>query len=117
MMKYRCVYFETSSGRIPVEEFVESLHKRSQQKFFAVVGLLITYGYQLPQPHAKYIGDSIYELRFKGAEGNIRIFYFFFDDKKIVLTNGFIKKGPKAPKREMNLARKRRTLYYERTNG
>ncbi len=60
------------------------------------------------EPHAKKIGRYIYELRFEGDDGSIRILYFFFTGNKIILVNGFKKKTKKAPKREIDIANKRR---------
>ena len=114
---FKCVYFQTDSGRVPVKEFIDSLHDRTQQKYFTVAGLLEEYGKSLPNPHADYIGNDIYELRFTGIEGQIRVFYFFYFENKIVFTNGFVKKTQKAPKREMDLAQRRRNLYFERMKG
>ncbi|MDE5932815.1 MAG: type II toxin-antitoxin system RelE/ParE family toxin, partial [Lachnospiraceae bacterium] len=43
-----------------------------------------------------------------------RIFYFFFADNKIILTNGFIKKTRKTPKAEIKLAKKYKMDYENR---
>jgi phage-related protein len=114
MSTYKCIYFSTDSGRTPAEEFVDSLHSRTQQKFFEAVRLLQNYGKSLPKPHSDLLGDEIYELRFTGIEGNVRILYFFYYENKIIFTNGFIKKQQKAPRTEVELAKERRKLYIEK---
>ena len=43
-----------------------------------------------------------------------RVMYFFYVGKKIVMTNGFVKKTQKTPKSEINLAKKYRDDYIER---
>ncbi len=53
------------------------------------------------------MGEGLNELRFTGTDGAIRIFYFFVQSKKIVFVHGFVKKQKKAPKKELDLARKR----------
>lgn len=58
-----CFYYVTESGKSPVRDFVDSLDSSSQRKFFFVKSLLEEFGHRLPQPHAKYIGDEIFELR------------------------------------------------------
>ena len=68
----------------------------------------------MPQPHAKYIGDEIFELRFKGQEGQIRVLYFFFHQDKAIFTNGFIKKSAKLPEKEKVLAIERKKAFLER---
>jgi len=108
------VYYVTDVGKAPVEEFIDGPHVRTRQKFFNVVHLLEEFGKRLPEPHAKYIGDEIYESRFSGIEGNVRILYFFFVDDKAVLTNGFVKKTSKVPVKEKEKAVERRKIYLER---
>lgn len=72
------------------------------------------FGHRLPQPHAKYTGDDIFELRFKGQEGQIRVLYFFFHQDKAIFTNGFIKKSARMPFKEKALAVERRKAFLER---
>jgi len=115
MNKFTCIYYLTESDRPPVEEFIRALNLRTRQKFFSVVSLLEEFGKQLLEPHAKYIGDDIYELRFRGQEGHIRILYFFYHQNTIVLANGFIKKTNKVPSKEKQLAIQRRQAYLIRT--
>ncbi|MDO8675339.1 MAG: type II toxin-antitoxin system RelE/ParE family toxin [Candidatus Omnitrophota bacterium] len=117
MSKFTCIYYQTDAGRRPVEEFIDSLHERTQQKYFEVVGLLEDYGKSLPKPHADFLGGEIYELRFVGIEGKVRILYFFYHGNKIIFTNGFVKKRQKAPKIEVELAKERRILYIGKHNG
>lgn len=111
MASVTCIYFKSGSGRCPVKEFVEALDRYSQRKFFFVVGLLSEFGHRLPEPHAKFIGDDIFELRFRGVEGSIRIMYFFFHHNEAVLTNSFIKKTDKTPANQKKLAVDRRKAY------
>ncbi|MDP3042547.1 MAG: type II toxin-antitoxin system RelE/ParE family toxin [Candidatus Omnitrophota bacterium] len=111
MNSVACVYFKSESGRCPVKEFIEALDRYSQRKFFFVVDLLSEFGRRLPEPHAKFIGNDIFELRFRGVEGSIRIMYFFFHHDEVVLTNGFIKKTDKTPANQKKLAIDRRKAY------
>lgn len=113
----KVVYFTTDSGRRPVEEFINGLNLHSQRRFVDVVELLEAVGKELIEPHVKNIGNEIYELRFMGVEGAIRVLYFFFDGEKAVLTNGFIKKTNKTPKTEKTTAITRRAMYLQRQHG
>ena len=114
MKKVTCYYSETEGGRSPVRELIDSLAPKTQRKYFFVMGLLEEYGHRLPQPHADYVGDEIHELRFSGIEGAVRVLYFFFQQDKAIFTNGFIKKSPKAPLRERELAIKRKDSFFNR---
>jgi phage-related protein len=106
-------YFCVESGKSPVRDFIDSLDGSTQRKFFFAKRLLEEFGHRLPQPHAKYVGDDIFELRFTGKEGGIRILYFFFHRDKVIFTNGFIKKTDKLPSREKETAVERRKTFLQ----
>lgn len=114
MEKTTCVYYQSESGRLPAKDFIDSLDVSSQRKFFFCVELLEAFGHELPFPHAKYIGDQIFELRFTAKEGAARVLYFFFHRDRTILTNGFIKKSNKIPMKEKQLAVERRKAYLAR---
>lgn len=111
MGRVTALYLGLDSGRFPVRDFVDSLDPRTQRKFFFVKSLLEEFGHLLPAPHAKYIGDGIFELRFWGPEGGVRVLYFFFHQDRAILTNGFVKKTVKTPPHEKELAVRRRAEY------
>ena len=111
MGQYTAVYYRSSSGKMPVKEFIESLDEKTQDKYFYKIDLLEEFGSQLGFPHTDSIGDDIIELRFKGREGQIRVLFVFITGKKVVLLSGFVKKTQKTPKSEINLAIKRKRDY------
>jgi phage-related protein len=49
--------------------------------------------------------DGIFEVRGKVGSNISRVLYFFHVDRKIILTNGFVKKTQKNPKNEITLAK------------
>lgn len=110
-IKVICYYYVTEANKSPVRDFIDALEITTQRKFFFVKELLEEFGYRLPFPHAKYIGDSIFELRFQGREGAVRVLYFFFHQNKAIFINGFIKKSNKTPKNEIVVAIERRKLF------
>ncbi len=111
MGKIVSYYYLTESGKCPVRDFIDSLDYKTQRKFFFVKELLEEFGHKLPYPHAKYIGNDIFEIRFSGQEGYIRVLYFFYHQYKVIFTNGFIKKSGKAPRNEVETAKERRSKY------
>ena len=66
------------------------------------------------ESYSKFIGDGIFEIRAKQSSNITRVLYFFYIGKRIVLTNGFIKKTQKTPPEEIALAKKYRADYLER---
>jgi len=115
METYNCYYFQATSGRCPVEQFIDSLSESACRQYFSKVDLLETFGHKLPTPHAKKIEskEKIYELRFNDKAGIIRILYFFFDGNNIIFTNAFVKKTQKTPKREIETAINRKKSFLE----
>lgn len=65
------------------------------------------YGPDLGMPHTKAMGDGLFELRLKAAEGIARVFYCTVVERKIVILHQFTKKTDKTPKKELAIARKR----------
>lgn len=114
MAKYTCYYYHTPRGDKPVEKFIDSLDPSAQAKFLSIrEKYLEEFGSQLREPHSKYLGDKIYELRFSSKSGEIRILYFFNQNKKIILTNGYIKKKQRTWPTELEKAKKARNKYLQ----
>jgi phage-related protein len=65
------------------------------------------YGPDLGMPHTRAIGQGLFELRLKAAEGIARVFYCTVIDRQIVMLHQFVKKTEKTPARELELARRR----------
>lgn len=109
-------FYCQASGKSAAEDFICSLDARSRRKFYFVLELLEDMGRHLPEPYSKYIGNEIFELRFSGVEGAVRVLYFFFHQDMVILTNGFLKKTDKTPENEKAVAVSRRKDFLEK-NG
>lgn len=112
-MNFEVEYYEDKNGEYPVEEFILSQEEKMQAKIFRMITLLEEYGNQLREPYSKELDDKIFELRIKQSSNITRILYFFVVGRKIILTNGFVKKQDKTPPGEIKLAKERRELYYK----
>ena len=64
------------------------------------------YGPDLGMPHTRAMGEGLFELRLKAAEGIARVFYCTIVGK-IVILHQFTKKSEKTPPRELTVARRR----------
>ncbi|MBI3291685.1 MAG: type II toxin-antitoxin system RelE/ParE family toxin [Elusimicrobia bacterium] len=113
MERYGSYYFQTGQGRCPAREFVDGLDLAAQRKFFFKRQLLEEFGPRLPEPHAKQLGEGIYELRFPGQDADFRMLYFF-DGHHAIFTHGFKKQTQKVPRHEIELAIQRRRAYLQR---
>ncbi|VWC80552.1 bacteriophage protein [Burkholderia lata] len=57
-----------------VEEGVAALPKTLIARFYALVDRMEQYGPNLGEPHTQSMGNGLYEMRLKGAEGIARVF-------------------------------------------
>ena len=104
-------FYEEQNGEKPVEDFINSLEVKVKAKLLKDIELLSIYGNMLGEQYSKHLQDGIYELRTKQGSNCIRSLYFFMVDKKIIITNGFVKKTQKTPKEEIKKAKIRRSKY------
>lgn len=65
------------------------------------------YGPNLGMPHTRAMGEGLFELRLKAAEGIARVFYCTLIGQRIVMLHQFIKKSEKTPRKELEIARRR----------
>ena len=65
------------------------------------------YGPDLGMPHTRAMGEGLFELRLKVAEGIVRVFYCMLVGRRIVMLHQFIKKSEKTPRKELEIARTR----------
>ena len=114
-MTFEVIAYEDVNGKIPVQKFLKKLNPKMRAKMYGMLVILQEKGNMLREPYSKYIEDGIFELRCKFGSDITRVMYFFFYyDRKIVLTNGFIKKTQKTPQEEIQIAKKRRIDFIER---
>lgn len=114
MDSFEVEYFEKSDGSYPAEAFILSQDVKMRAKLFRLLDLLSEKGHELREPYSKMLEDGIFEIRAKQGTDITRILYFFVVGRKIILTNGFIKKTDKTPRGEIALAKKYRAEYEQR---
>lgn len=93
--------YQKENGEIPLQAFLENIDTKMKAKVLKELEILKEYGNNLREPYSKKINNGIFELRIKQGTNISRIFYFFFKNKIIILTNGFVKKTQKTPKIEI----------------
>ena len=116
-MAYAVEYFERPDGSRPAEEFILEQDFKMQAKLFMALEFLEERGPMLREPFSKPLGEGVFEIRAKQGSDISRVLYFFVVGKKVVLTNGFVKKTQKTPAREIKKAKKYRAEYLNRMEG
>lgn len=65
------------------------------------------FGPDLGMPHTRAMGEGLFELRLKAAEGIARVFYCTLVGREIVILHQFTKKSQKTPRKELEIAKRR----------
>lgn len=76
-------------------------------RFLRYAERMEAYGPDLGMPHTRAMGQGLFELRLKAAEGISRVFYCTLVGRRIVMLHQFVKKSEKTPRRELDIARTR----------
>ena len=114
MQEFEIIFYKNDKGEKPVEDFLDSLSDKMRAKMLLSIRIVREKGYQTRMPYSEELEDGIFELRAKVGSDISRVLYFFVVGRKIILTNGFIKKTQKTPKSEIELAKKYRADYLSR---
>lgn len=106
------IFYKTTSNKIPVEEFLESLSDKQAEKVLWVLRLIKQLD-RIPIEYFKKLESTndIWEVRASLGNNEFRLLGFWFKSNFIVLTNGFRKKTQKTPKSEIELAESRKKDY------
>ena len=106
------IFYKTSSGKSPIEDFLDSLSSKEAQKVTWVLSLIEDMETVSTKFYKQLSNcDGIIEVRAQIGKNNFRLLGFEYKGTFVVLTNGFKKKDQKVPRSEITLAQKRKTEY------
>lgn len=111
---YEVIGYQTESGEIPIQAFLQTLPIRLREKTLRSMLLLQEWGPRLRGEETRHLRDGIFELRSSFGGDTVRILYFFMAGKRVVVTNGFMKKTRKTPVRELERAMRYKRDWEER---
>lgn len=106
-------FYEKENGVIPFVEFYNSQNSVMKARILHHIELLESKGNLLFEPYSKHLGNGIFELRIRSSNRYGRVLYFFYINKRIIITHGFIKKTNKTPINEIEKAERYRTKWLE----
>ena len=108
-------FYKLSTGKSPIEDFLDSLSAKEAQKVVWVLNLIEEMDNVSTKFYKKLSScDDIVEVRVQIGKNNFRLLGFEHKDTLVILTNGFKKKDQKVPKSEISLAQKRKDEYLTR---
>jgi len=104
--------FREANGRIPVEDWLDSLPTKVRAKCLNYLRLLAASGHELRRPLADLLRDGMHELRPCHQGVHYRILYFFHGRDVVVLSHG-VTNTRRVPDTEIRRAARRRQLVLE----
>jgi phage-related protein len=88
-------------------------------RFLRYAERMEVFGPDLGMPHTRAMGNGLFELRLKAAEGIARLFYCTIVGRKIVILYQYTKKTDKTPSRDLSTVKRRmkeiKDAYAQRT--
>lgn len=114
MQEFEVLFYEKEDGTEPAKDFLIELDTKMRAKMLRTISMLSQNGTNLREPYSKHLDDGIFELRAKVGSDITRVLYFFFTGRRLILTNGFIKKTAKTPPAEIERAKRYRTDFLNR---
>ena len=109
--KFSIEWYFSSDGKSQPLEFFNSLTRMEQQKFFYLVKRIGDFGFISDKTKFRNEGDEIYAFK---PQPN-RFLSFFVKDKKIIITNAFVKKSQKLKAQDKEKAIQAKEDYQKRT--
>jgi len=109
------IFYETLSGKKPVEDFLDTLSYKQAQKATWVFKLVEELDI-VPSQYFKKLKntDGLWEVRVLFGSDIFRFLGFFDGPSLVVLTHAFQKKTPKTPSNAIRTAEERKRDYWER---
>ena len=100
-----CAFYRTQSGHEPVRDWLRALGKEVSKSVGSDI-LTVQWSWPVGKPLVDGLSGGLYEIRSTHDRTEYRVF-FCIAGSKLVLLHGIVKKARKAPKADIELARKR----------
>lgn len=86
----------------------DQLPTEIQAKIVRISQLIEQVGiYSVKEPYIRHVQDKIWEIRARGKEKMARSLYTTIRGKRVIILRTFVKKTPKTPRREIEIAMQR----------
>src|SRR5438045_1175167 len=114
-MDFTIEFYETVSGRLPVQEFLEDLKRSDPDDFAAVLAGLdkLRNSHYHREPLSKALGRGLFELRHVGKL-NTRVLWFFMKGRRIIAVHGIRNKGQAIARHDLQTAKQRMDDWLKR---
>jgi phage-related protein len=100
-------FYLLETGRNPVREWLMTLSD-SDRRIIGKDIQKVEFGWPLGLPYCRSLGHGLWEVRSDLTDRKIGRVVFCIVDDEMILLHGFVKKSQKTPKRELDLALRRK---------
>ena len=113
MKKLPAIFFKTENGKEPVRDWLQGLIRPDKQAIGEDVSR-VEFGWPVGMPTCEAMGDGIFQTRTDLATNRIARVFFCAEEGHLYLLHAIIKKTPRTPPDDLELARKRRRIVLRR---
>ena len=109
------IFYKTTSGKCPVQEFLDKLSSKQARKAAWVLSLIEELETVPGQYFKKLVNtEDLWEVRVRTGSNNFRFLSFFDGPYLVVLAHAFQKKTQKIPWQALRVAEERKSDYLKR---
>ena len=103
----RVIFHSSSSGRSYIEGFLKGLSTQDRAAILAVFEDIKKFGFSALGCEFRQIEGKLWEIKLRTASGGYRFFCVMLSLDIMYVLHAYKKQGQKAPKQELEIARKR----------
>lgn len=112
MAQWKIEFYQSKSDNPLVYDWFLNQEPKVKARFAQIFDLLQDKGTSVGMPYVRpVVNTKLYEIRVEQSTNIYRIFYFAYTGQRFILLHGFQKKTQKTPKKEIELAEKRRKEF------
>lgn len=100
-------FFTSPSGRCYVEDFIDGLDNGDKAAVLEALEDIAIHGLKATGGRFRQIERKLWEIKIHAPTGGYRIFYVMISYDELVCLHAYRKQGQKAPRQELEIARKR----------
>lgn len=113
MKKLPARFFKTENGKEPVRDWLQGFARPDKQMIGEDISR-VEFGWPIGMPTCEAMGDGIFQTRTDLSSNRIARVFFCVEEGHMYLLHSIIKKTPRTPPDDLEVARKRRKAVLKR---
>lgn len=113
MKKLPAIFFKTENGKEPVRDCLQGFTRSDKQAIGEDIKR-VEFGWPIGMPTCEAMGDGMFQTRTNLATNRIARVFFCVEEGHMYVLHVIVKKTPRTPPDDLELARKRRRIVLKR---